>query len=165
MTDFGELLDDYNPQRDNVYPLFVNYFSNPILTKIKDVEMYSVYMSKIHALLGIEFRYIVVFVNRDNKPVGTTIYLANLPWITLQTRTLTDDHKLPFHTYNPRRLPFFDHKIKLVHQDEKQYEYVVEKLPLKVILLPKTKGTMEYNANGTIVNALETYQTIVSFSS
>lgn len=163
MTEFGEVLDDYNPVRETIYPLFTKYFDNPVLTKIKNVENYSVYMTKIHALLGIEFRYIIAFIHNDKKPIGTTAPLSSLYWETLQTRTLQDDHRIPVHTYIPHRAPYLDQKIKLIYQDDKQFKYTVEKLPLTVTLLPKTKSNLEYNREGNMISALETYQTIISF--
>ena len=36
--DYGELLDDYVPERDNIYSYFVKYFNNPTMTKVKDIN-------------------------------------------------------------------------------------------------------------------------------
>lgn len=144
---------------DAMYGYFVQYFSNPIMTKIKDINNHSMYMVKTNAILGIEYRYIIAFVYKDGYPIGTTEYLEKLPWVSLQTRTLAEDHKLPIHSYIPRRLPVLDYKIKLIHKDAKQYVYNVAELPIQIILLPKRN---DYNANGDVITALETYQTIVS---
>ena len=35
--------------------------------KLKNVDNYSMYIIKIHALLGIEYRYVIVFVYKDDK--------------------------------------------------------------------------------------------------
>lgn len=164
MAEFAELVDDYNPHREKVYPLFSSYFNDPTMTKIKNIDNYSVYVAKLHSLLIIEFRYIIAIIYKDNKNIGYTTKLSNLHWETLQTRTLPEDHKIAFHTYIPSRVPYLDHKIKLIHQDETQYKYRTENLPVIVTLLPKTKGHLEYNKEGTIINAIETYQTIISFS-
>jgi len=165
MANYGELLDnDYDPNKDMVYPLFVEYFNNPLMSKLKDTEQNSIYISRIHSLLGIEHRYLIVFVFKDRIPLGTQINLSKLPpWISLQTRTLQDEHQVPFHNYIPRRLNGLNQKIALTHKDENQYVYNVDQLPLIITLLPKTGGSMEYSNSGQVVNALETYQTIVTF--
>lgn len=135
------------------------------MTKLKDINGYSMYITKMDAQLGIEFRYIIVFVLQDEARIGTGERMDKLKWQSLQTRTLKDDHRLPIHMYFPQRLPMLDKKITMVHRDDKQYRYKVAELPLNVTLLPtgSSKG-IEYNPTGSLVTALETYQTIVSLS-
>jgi hypothetical protein len=165
MASYGQPLNyGYDPARDSVYPLFTSYFENPRMFKIKDIGIYSMYMSKIHALLGVEFRYLIVFVPKNNLPNKDEKFLSQLEWESLQTRTLTDDHNLPYHSYTPRRMPELDKKIWLKNKDDTQYVYSVEQLPIQIILLPRSKS-VDYNASGTIVPALETYQTLVNFAS
>ena len=165
MAHYGQLLDaGYDPTKDNLYKLFAQYFNNPIMTKLKNVNGYSMYIAKIYALLGIKHRYIIVFIPEDNHSIGTQEYLENLHWSSLQTRTLTEEHLLSPHTYIPSRFPALNKKITLIKYDKKQYVYSVEDLPLIVTLLPsdKSKG-IEYNSSGSLVAALETFQTIVSY--
>lgn len=160
----NEIFND--PIRDNVYSLFVEYFTNPSMTKIKDVDDYSMYISKVYAILGIEYRYIIVFVPKDNKPFNTVDLLSNLKWVSLQTRSLTDNHSLSYHSYIPKRLASLDKKITLLRKDNNQYLYNVEALPITIILLPKNiekNVNQEYSPSGTVVTAMETYQTIVTF--
>ena len=118
MASYGQALNSgYDPIKDNIYPLFTQYFENPRMTKIKDTDSYSMYMSKIHALLGVEFRYLITFVPGNNFPIGDTKFLTELEWESLQTRTLIDDHKLPFHSYTPVRIRDLDRRITLVESD------------------------------------------------
>ena len=51
MSNYGEILDDFNPLKDYIYSLFVNYFSNPTLTKIKNDTDFSMYAVKFFCLL------------------------------------------------------------------------------------------------------------------
>jgi hypothetical protein len=163
MAYHGKVFDNYfDPTREEYYDIFVHYFNNPIMTKIKNVDGYSMYISKIHAILGIEHRYIIVFVYRDNNILKHKETLKNLKWISIQTRTLTDDYDLQPHSYIPTRLAVLNKNIKLVRKDEKQYIYDVEELPLNIILLPKSKN-IDYNSSGNVLSAIETYQTIITF--
>lgn len=164
MAQYGVLIDSYQPDHEEVYKNFVIYFNDPILTKMKNTNGYTMYIGKIAASLGIEYRYIIVFVNQDNERIGFQEKLSNLKWLSLQTRTLKENHTLSQHSYTPRRLSGLDKKISLTNYDGKSYVYSVEELPLSVVLLPTGKiNGMEYNKSGTLVTALETYNTIVTF--
>ena len=164
---YGELIDSsYNPNKEGIYALFVKYFGDLEMTKIKDVKSnyrtYSMYAAKIYCGLTIQNRYVIIFVQGDKLPKGTTEQLKNLQWITLQTRSLTDNHTIPAQRYKPRRMTEFMTKINMTKKDEKQFVYMAEKYPLEIILLPKKKG-LPYQPKGSIVSALETYNTIISF--
>lgn len=165
MAHYGEQLDvDYNPAKDNVYSLFAEYFGNPVMTKTKDVGDYSMYMSKVHALLLVEHRYIIAFLNKDDTQVGEKIKLSELPWVSFQTRSLTDEHDLPYHSYTPRRLPGLSKTINRIQNTNQAYVYNCDGLPVMITLIPKDKtSNLEYNPTGTLVTALETYNTIVSW--
>lgn len=161
----GEML--YNPIYERLYTAFSEYFANPPMHKLKDVNGYSMYIAKVYAVLGIEFRYIVAFVKDDKKPIGSIDLLSNLKWVSLQTRTFSEEYSLPVHSYVARRYPGLEDNIHLVQSTPQQYVYKAEKFPLQIVLLPKSKkgeSVLEYNSNGNIVTALETYQTLVSFS-
>jgi hypothetical protein len=158
--------------REEIYELFTDYFSNPTLTKIKDVEKFSMYMVKIHAMLGVEYRYLILFVARDSSPPGTQISMSKLPWNVLQTRTLKDEHNIFTHGYVPRIIDKLNKNISLGKIVGEYYEYNVQDFPMKITLIAKTKPSiqgppqeraLEYNKQGTVIPALETYQTIVSF--
>jgi len=162
MANFGSLIDgSYDPQKQDVYNMFTDYFRNPRMIKIKDVEQYSMYLTKIHTLLGIEFRYLIAFVYKDSVQVGGVETLDNLSWVSFQTRTLSEEYNTPSHTYIPQRTPSLDKRIKLVRKTEKSYAYIVEELPILITMIPKGKN--EYSATGSVIPALETFNTIVSF--
>lgn len=161
MIKYSNIVDPYlDPEKENVYNLFSIYFNNPIMTKIKDINNTSMYAVKNRALLGIEYQYIIAFVHQDKFPILHKEELQHLKWISLQTRTLKDDYKVETHFYIPKRLPGLDKKINLISQDDKKYVYETD-YPISITLLPKTKNQYEYTSEGTIVSALETYQTII----
>ena len=63
MSQYGEILDTfYDSGKENMYKAFTKYFNNPNMIKIKDVNGYSMYMTKTYCLLSNECRYIIVFV-------------------------------------------------------------------------------------------------------
>lgn len=163
--EFGQLINpQYDPSRNDIYAAFTKYFGNPVMTKIKNVSEYSVYMIRIHAMLGNAFRYLILFVDRDVNMVGTTKNMSELEWVSLQTRTLEDHHNLKSHSYTAHQMPPLNQKIHVKTQDEKQSTYNAESFPLVITLLHTRKNhSFQYQPTGTIVSALETFQTIIKF--
>ena len=87
-----------------------------------------------------------------------------LRWKSLQTRTLEDHHNIKPHKYKTELKPPLNQKINIISRNEKHSTYSTEKYPLIVTLLHTKKNhRYQYNPTGTIINALETYQTIVHF--
>jgi hypothetical protein len=164
MSHYGKLLDPtYDPRKDSIYKLFVTYFGNLSMTKIKNVDRYSMYAAKIRSGLSTEHRYIFIFIDNDNLPIGNMDSLNIFRWLSLQTRTISDNHDIPPQTYNPRRFPDFMDIINLTNKSKHKYEYSAEKLPLNITLLSSKEGTSEYRPRGSVVTAIETYNTVINF--
>lgn len=165
MSEYGQIINaSFDPSKIFVYEAFYTYFCNPDMTKIKNVENFSVYMTKIYAMLGNAYRYLILFVNIDTNSVGAKKKMKDLEWVSLQTRTLEDSHNIPKHTYEVHKGPPLDQRINIIKTDEQKSIYEAEKFPLIITLLHTRKNsTFQYNKTGTIVSALETFQTIINF--
>lgn len=165
MAQYGDVIDSgFDPMKDSIYGCFVQYFNNPTLVKIKDVDVYSVYMIKIHALLGNAYRYLILFVDADKKTVGSKVEMDQLKWVSLQTRTLEEYHNIPTHSYTVVNSGPLTQRITLKDRDDVKTDYKVESLPLTVTLLnTKKSSSFQYSSTGSIIVALETYQTIICF--
>lgn len=161
----GQVINPYyDPSKNNVYESFYEYFNNPVLTKIKNVDNYTVYVARIHSMLGNAFRYLILFVERDVNITGTKKKMRELDWVSLQTRTLEDNHDLPSHSYTVRKTPGLTKIIRIKEQNEQQSTYTVDEYPLLVTLLHTRKNnSYQYQPKGTLVSALETFQTIINF--
>ena len=165
MSEYGQVINyDYDPRKNDIYEAFSKYFENPLMTKTKNVQKYSVYMVKIHALLGNAYRYLILFVDEDFKDIGNTKQMDSIEWVSLQTRTLEEQHRLKQHLYTVSKTPPLNQQIHVKTQDEKQSTYRCDSFPLIVTLLHTRKNnTYQYQPVGTIISALETFQTIISF--
>ena len=162
---YGELIDiNFKPERDQLYKNFCDYFNNPILTKIKDKENYTVYMSKFDCFLSRENRYLIIVIIKDYNHIGYETKMENLKWSSLQTRTLFEkNNNVKKFVYIPRRYkPLLD-SVNLIEKNKKYYTYKCENLPFIVTLLPDSKGDLNYNSSGNIINCLEQFQTIINF--
>lgn len=163
---YGELIDPgYIPERDSIYQSFAQYYNNPMLTKVRDVSQYSIYKTKIKSMLGVKNKYILVFVLKNNSVIGSQEMMSNLRWECFQTRMLTEYiPNLKEYQYQPRRFAPLMEKIHQIKKDDQQTVYKAETSPLIITLLPNTSSPGSvYQPTGTIVTALETWQTIVSF--
>jgi hypothetical protein len=165
MIQYGEMIESYEPELDNMYRAFHQYFNDPFMHKIKDVDIFSMYMCKTYCLLSKECRYIVTFVDKDNASNGEKIRLSEQRWKSLQTRTLEDKYNLPPHSYNVvARGPLSSQMVKTGGSNEST-TYSCEMFPITVTLLnPKKTGVSGYQDRGIIISALETYQTIVTIN-
>ena len=162
---YGELIDtNFKPERDFLYKYFSDYFNNPVLTKIKDKDKHSVYMAKFDCFLNRENRYLILTLKKDYNDVGYEVKMENIKWISLQTRTLFEKHNnVKRFAYIPRRFkPLLDN-VTLLEKNPKFYSYKSDSLPFIITLLPDSKGELNYNSNGNIINCIEQFQTIINF--
>ena len=165
MYKYCEIINpDYDPEKNYVYDAFSNYYNNPSLTKIKDVENYSMYICKIYALLGNAYRYLIIFIDKDLEIIGKQKLLKDCQWISLQTRTLEDQHKVSTHKYKIESKHPVNQKINVKSRSENESTYECEIFPLTVTLLHTRKDSMyQYQPEGTLISALETFQTVINF--
>ena len=167
MAEYGVPFDSsFDPQVDedknSVYKLFRWYFDDPVFSKVRQSDDHAIYMARMDPLLSNEYRYLVAIVENDRSPVDTKNSLGNLKWVSLQTRSLPDLYTMPKQGYSRKKEPPMTDPISRVHQDPKQSAYTTERLPIKITLLHR-KDKDEYSERGTIISALETYQTVVTF--
>ena len=159
---YGELIDNSSFNREILYKSFSDYFNNPVMYKIKDIEDFSMYIAKVNCLLSNFNRYIYVFTQKDNNSNMYQEYLRDLKWYNLQTRTIEDQYNIPLHEYEPtRNTPLY----VLINRKEKNTEnsvYSCAKLAVEVLLLHEKGGANQYQDKGNLVSAIETYKTIIN---
>lgn len=166
MTQYGELLDGgYEPEKDYVYSLFTDYFNNPTMKKYRNQGNYSLYGCKIYSLLSKESKYLIVITNIDNNSLGTVEELNTIKWISLQTRTMTEQLNVNVHGYSA----VSDGPLKaMIHRTKISKEtstYSCHDLPIIVTLLhTEKKDSHVYQPKGTVIAAIETFETIITFS-
>lgn len=164
--EFAEVINpSYDPKKNEVFEAFVDYFNNPLMVKIKNVSNFSMYCVKIYAMLGNAYRYLIVLTERDFEEVGFKKNLNDIEWVSLQTRTLQEKHMVHTHSYPTNLKTPLNDKINVKSRTEDSSTYKAEKLPLVITLLNTRKNNKhQYSPSGTIVSALETFQTIINFN-
>ena len=162
---YGEFLDGYDPEKENLYEMFAEYFKNPVMTKLRNVDKFSMYISKLYCLLSKECRYLIVFVLEDNNNIGHKQNLESLRWESLQTRTMTEQYDIQYHGYEPVAKGPLTALIERIKVEPEASTYICDKFKIFITLLHTEKNTADtYQPRGTVIAALETYNTIVTFS-
>jgi hypothetical protein len=151
-----------------IYDAFIRYFDDPILTKMRDTDTLSIYMCKTYCLLGTAYRYIVLLAVSDTNTLGITKRMSEISnWVSIQTRTLEDNHDLKIHNYQAKRGSLLDAEIIRHSITDNASTYRCTKITnISVTLLHrKDFDPLAYASKGTIISALETFNTIVAFES
>lgn len=166
MAHYGKILDtSFDPEKDNIRRYFLSYFNYPVMFKIKNVDIYSIYMTKTYCLLSNQCRYIVAMVDRDDLHVSAQKNLSDLNWVSLQTRTLSDKHNIPSHNYTPTKQTPLSVQIKLIEKTQDYIKYECSKYPIEVTILTKdNNNSYPYRDSGNLVSAIEIYYTIITFT-
>lgn len=152
-----------DPVKEYTYRLFADYYDNMILYKVKDDGDFSVYMARLQCLLLNEQRYLIALVPRDQFPPMYRQSLENLRWMSLQIRNLEEGYELEPQSYQMKRTPDFQRRIKISTRNQDVSTYTIDDLPIQVSLLHMRGQEYEYPNEGSLISALETFRTIIHF--
>lgn len=161
---YGRIIDGFDDVSiDDIYKYFCEYFGDPSMIKHKDVENYSMYICKMYCLLNRTCKYVICMVDKNDLRIGDTRSLSSLQWVNLQTRVLDDNIKVKSHEYHPEAKGPLLARINKIESVEGFCRYDCE-LPIEIILLHTEKNDENvYQSSGSVISALETYNTIVTF--
>lgn len=154
------MLSFSRPDKIRFYQWLSRYYQDPLFQKTEDSPDFSIYRVRLLSLLN-EYRYLVVFVLRDSRPIGHTCRLSELSWFNFQARVLDDYQDIVTHEHTIRQ--DHDFRILLKQRYEEYTSYSAIEFPVIVSLLHKHKNLYEYPDQGTMISALETFQTILQF--
>lgn len=155
------------PEKEYIYSLLQEYYGSPDLVKIRDDEELSIYGVQLPCLLLNERRFLILLCPRDVVSTGRAKNMKDLRWTSLQSRTLSDEQfaHLPIHNdFRVHRDAKFALPLSIHHRTQKVSSYRTDGYPIDVSLLHQKNNEFEYPNEGTLMSALETYQTIVQWS-
>lgn len=150
---------------NDIYNLFTRYFDNPLMTKLKNVNDYSLYFTKLYCLLATNYRYIIVIVRDDVNEIGHTEYLSDIKWVCIQTREISERHVIKDHVYTPKKDGLMNQQIRLkeLKTDCGMYEC---SLNILITILPKNNvfDKFDFPQTSNLINAIETFRTIITMT-
>lgn len=157
-----------NQIKDYVYKLFMEYYSNLNMYKIKDTGGYSVYYAKISTLLACN-RYIMVTTPQDINVPGTLTPLSSIRWISLQARETNENYKIPKQSYTPseRSLNNLQNIFIIKKQTESThtiFDVEHDHIPLSLAMLRPT-STSSFPDRFSLEAALKEFQTVITITS
>ena len=162
----GHLFIKKNNNNNNIYNIFKNYFNNPIMTKIKENNNISSYFAKISTGLITTNRYLIVNVENDNNTINKKIYLKNLKWISLQTRSININYNIDSFTYDNNKLDNILLTVKDRKINEKGLDYTIyncDGLNIEIYVFhTKKNNKYEYPEKAYLSNAIEEYKTLIN---
>jgi len=153
---------------------FSDVYNGVIMTKTNSWQKepygtYGVYKARLNSYTSSDSNIIIAIVEDDVNPLGTNKLIDSLPWVSFQTREMTDSKKdlngftnIPYQNYMIKNDSILHDKIKLKSETPTKCIYRAENLPLKVELLKLTKDC-QFSSGGTVWSALEVFSTVVSF--
>jgi hypothetical protein len=164
MSRYGQIIENIDLNKENIYTLILDYFGDMQMTKIKDEKDYSFYYAKIATLLKNGNRYLIAVIQRDNNPLDSNVPLSSLRWVCFQTRILDDFHNIAKQQYTYKKDDIFNSRITIRNRNENFSEYTSEKFSnILITLLHVQHIQFEYPNEGTLNAALETFRTIITF--
>ena len=164
---YGVPIDNnFKPDREPIYDMFTEYLNNPAMTKIKNDNNLSMYLTKTYCLTSTTCRYIIVFVPINNSPIGSVENLVDLKWVSLQTRTLEEKFQnIRPHGYTPEEKGPLMNKIDRTKITKEASTYQCEDYSLIITLLHDNKKNSDsYQSSGNIILALESWNTIITWN-
>lgn len=150
-------------ERDGIYALITEYYDNPILYKIKNMNNLSMYAIQLPCFLLNEKRYLIALINQDDNPFNYGQYLKDLRWKTLMIRSLEDENlqSLPIHNYSIKRDDKYKIPLKIKSRNNDISIYECNLGLIEVSLLHTRNNEFEYPNEGNLVSAFETFKTLL----
>lgn len=154
-----------DPEKEFLYQLVNRYYDSPTLLKIRDDPDFSMYGIQLPCFLMNEKRFLIALCPLDAFSKNSRRPLKDLRWVSLQARSLNDEKMaaLPVHNYQIKRDPQYALPLSVYHRSTKISTYRLQDYPLEVSLLHLRSNEYEYPSDGTLVSALETFQTILQW--
>ena len=143
-----------------VYESLIIYYSNPVMYKVQSPNpQYSMYVIGI-ACMCADKRYLIAICPIDNNRIGTQVNLSRLNWISFQARVSPTDYKVPSIYIEPVPNAFTESGIVQIPDEGGIATYRSVDFPLKIQIL----GNGNYRNDGSIEEALQTYNTVMYFT-
>lgn len=157
---YGQIIDN----TCQIHKLFVDYFENPVLTKYKDNEENSVYITPIRSLIGgNNYRYLLVITDKDDVPLGNIKNMKDLNWNIISTKSDSKDYNIDrLHSYKIKTNKDLNKILNLKNVTETYKTFENQDLNLTASLIFTDKDNYGFLEKTYLINALETYNCVVN---
>ena len=173
-TERQNLLTKSKSEKLRLQSLLCEYLKDPMLLKVKEEiqqdTIYGVYVTKVHCMLSITRRYIILFVpefSEKRTEIGELRRMGELNWTSLQFRTFPlirayEAAPTLVHTFGFEQ-ELVDVKVHKVKTTEEASVYEADSYPFTVVLMHTDKKTsLDYKDKGNLLASLVTWETVVN---
>jgi len=163
----GEIFDDYSPDNSIFYLAISKFYDNPQMALLKKDGGFAMYVCKLKCLLNVNRYLFAITSDSDTKKIGDIVNIEDIEWQALHIKQVSEVISVPIkeHEYTPKRIPYLDHPIEKTKMTDTEsfYKCPYHKL-LKVKLIHEDDNPKEqYQNKGNLLEALETFMTVLSF--
>ena len=150
------------------------YYGNPVMTKVKENGMYSIYKVKISSyLIATEPRYLVAITLNDPHPIFHRQTLKDMKWVSFQARqvekgaedkdlNIAGEVDLPYENHDARIVSVYDKIYKVDKERDDEYlEYKSFTFPIKILVVCNKQRCFNYKDEAQIEQALRYFNTVI----
>lgn len=150
--------------KEDVYGAFVDFYGDIKLGYIKNFDGgWAMYGAQVFSGLNLN-RYIFVII-QARLARGQEMTLDQMDWVSFQTRTTEDVHKVPTHHLfvNENQKKALPDIITATSRTGEETRYITDSLPIKVQLMhdPKKNNQLQFPDKMRLYQALGTYRCVV----
>lgn len=143
---------------NEIHQGIANYYQNPVMTKISSPNpIFSMYAVGVTCFCP-DRRYLIAVCQNDINPVGSTLRLSELNWVSFQARVSPTNYPVPSQFFDCVSNSLTKTQINSTMDEGNVATYIANGYRLKVQLLGDT-----YRSRGTLEEALQTYSTVLFF--
>lgn len=159
-------------EKEYIRKAFSELYKGVIMTKTNEWNqepygVYGIYKARLNSYTMGDNNIIIAIVPGDELPLGTRKLIDSLEWLSFQTRVMTNVKKdlngfsLPMQNYMIKGDSILNDRIKAIKETNTKMIYSTSNLPLKVEIL-KLNEDDTFSEEGSIISALEVFQTVVT---
>jgi hypothetical protein len=154
--------------KSQIYKAVSTVYNNYMMTKTGQYDNFGVYKALVECNICTDIRYIVAIVDNDSTPIGYEVPLSELNWVSFQTRMTKNSKEFKTYYMRPRSytLPnksILHDKITRVLETKEKTVYTTDNLPLTIEVIHNTENDT-FTDKGTVIAALELFQTVITFN-
>ena len=150
------------------------YYGNPVMTKVKENGLYSIYKVKISSyLVATEPRYLVAITVNDPYPIFHRMELRDIKWTSFQARQVSKGSEdkdlnvagevdLPYENHDDSIVSVYDKIYKVDKERDDEYlEYKSFTFPIKVLVVCNKERCFNYKDEAQLEQALRYFNTVI----
>ena len=139
------------------------YYGNPVMTKVKENGLYSIYKVKISSyLVATEPRYLVAITVNDPYPIFHRMELRDIKGSEDKDLNIAGEADLAYENHDTSIVSVYDKIYKVDKERDDEYlEYKSFTFPIKVLVVCNKERCFNYKDEAQLEQALRYFNTVI----